>query len=271
MKTTAASFLEAKKSGRRLAMVTAYDFPQACIADACGVDAILVGDSLGMVCLGYPDTLSVTMDDMLHHLKAVARGTKNALLIGDMPFLSYQTSVRDAVLNAGLLLQQGGADAVKLEGGHRVLPQIRALVRAQIPVMGHLGLTPQSIRVLGGYRVQGREASSADALVAEAKELADAGVFSIVLECLPAGLAARIRDAVDVPVIGIGAGPSCDGQVLVYHDLLGLSDTVPKFVRVFADAGAACRQGLAAYVAAVRDGTFPDDDHSYLDRKEEEC
>ena len=264
MKTTTASFVRAKSENRKLAMVTAYDYTTARLADSCGVDAILVGDSLGMVCLGYPDTLSVTMDDMVHHTRAVSRGTHDALLVSDLPFLSCHISIRDTVLNAGRLIQEGGAQAVKLEGGSGVLPQVRAIIRAQIPVMGHLGLTPQSVNLFGGYKVQGRDAMTACQLLEDARRLADAGVFGIVLECMPAELAQRICESIPVPVIGIGAGAGCDGQILVYHDLLGVyTDLHPKFVKVFADAGATMREGLRAYVTAVRDGTFPGPEHAY--------
>lgn len=258
MKKTITTFQNAKVSNQRLTMVTAYDYTTARQVDACDIDAILVGDSLGMVCLGYSNTLPVTMADMIHHTRAVARGTKEALLISDLPFMSYQASVLDAVINAGRLVQEGFAEAVKLEGGASVLPQIRAIVRAQIPVMGHLGLTPQSVNALGGFKYQGRSEAAARQVIDDARRLADAGVFSIVLECLPAELADLIRQAVPVPVIGIGSGASCDGQVLVYHDLLGLfPDLKPRFAKVFAEAGQLVETGLNAYVQAVRDGSFP--------------
>ena len=234
------------------------------LADESGVDGILVGDSLGMVCLGYSSTLQVTMEDMIHHTRAVARGTSNALLVSDMPFMSYQVSVSEAVRNAGRLVQEGGAEAVKLEGGATVLPQVRAIVRVQIPVMGHLGLTPQSVNVFGGFKVQGRDRETARRLLEDAYRLTDAGAFAIVLECLPAELAAEISAAIPVPTIGIGAGADCDGQILVYHDLLGLyGDLHPKFVKVFADAGTITRQGIRDYVEAVRQGSFPGSEHTF--------
>lgn len=264
MKQTALTFRQAKEKGDKLAVVTAYDYSAARLADASGVDGILVGDSLGMVCLGYSSTLPVTMADMIHHTRAVARGTRDALLITDMPFMSYQASVSEAVRNAGRLVQEGGAEAVKLEGGTTILPQIRAIVRAQVPVMGHLGLTPQSVNALGGFKVQGRNPAVARQLIEDAKRLVDAGVFSIVLECLPGELAALIQSTIPVPTIGIGAGAGCDGQVLVYHDLLGLfEDMKPRFVKTFAEAGNLSREGLQAYVAAVRSGEFPGPEHTF--------
>jgi 3-methyl-2-oxobutanoate hydroxymethyltransferase len=264
MKMTISTFLKMKQSGNRLVMLTAYDYSSARLADSCGIDGILVGDSLGMVCLGYPTTLQVTLEDMLHHVKAVARGTSQALLVGDMPFLSYQVAVGEAIRNAGRLVQEGGAAAVKLEGGAAVLPQIRGILRAQIPVMGHLGLTPQSVHAFGGYKVQGREPAAASRLMDDARRLADAGVFAIVLECVPEELAREISQAVPVPTIGIGAGSGCDGQILVWHDLLGLSgEFKPRFVKVFADAGAAMREGISAYAAAVRAGEFPGPEHVF--------
>ncbi len=263
MKKTIATFQKAKASGERLALVTAYDYSTARLADASGVDAILVGDSLGMVCLGYENTLPVTMTDMIHHTRAAARGTKDALLISDLPFMSYQTGVRDAVINAGRLIQEGGAEAIKLEGGAAVLTQVRAIVRAQIPVMGHLGLTPQSVHVFGGFKYQGREEKAARQLIDDAGRLEEAGAFAIVLECLPAELADIIRQKVQIPVIGIGSGAGCDGQILVYHDILGLSgDIRPRFAKVFADGGQTAETGLKMYVAAVRHGDFPTSEHS---------
>lgn len=263
MKRTITTFQKAKTIGERLAMVTAYDYSMARLADSAGVDAILVGDSLGMVCLGYPNTLPVTMDDMLHHTKAVARGTKDALLVSDLPFMSYQTSVRDAIANAGRLIQEGNAEAVKLEGGATVLAQVRAIVKAQIPVMGHLGLTPQSVHVFGGFKYQGKEEKAARHLIEDARRLEDAGAFAIVLECLPAELAEVISKSVSIPMIGIGSGVGCDGQVLVYHDILGLSgDIKPRFAKVFADGAQTAETGLKSFVAAVRQGSFPGPEHS---------
>lgn len=264
MKRTTATFLEAKSKGKKLVVLTAYDYSMAKLADSCDIDAILVGDSLGMVCLGYKDTLRVTMQDMIHHTRAVSRGTKNALLIADMPFMSYQVSVNEAVRNAGRLIQNGCAEAIKLEGGSDIMPHVSAIVKAQIPVMGHLGLTPQSVNVFGGFKVQGRQFEAAKKLIEDAKRLEDAGAFSITLECVPAALSQKITEAVSIPTIGIGAGPSCDGQVLVYHDLLALfSDFRPKFVKVFSDSGESIMTGIKKYTEEVRSGVFPTEEHSF--------
>ncbi len=263
-KVTCADLLAAKRSGRRLVMVTAYDHPFARLADAAGVDVFLVGDSLGMVVLGHDSTLPVTMADMLHHARAVARARPRALVVADLPFMSFQVSPQQAVRNAGRLLQKGGVEAVKLEGGTRMLPMIEAIVRADIPVMGHLGLTPQSVHRFGGYRVQGRGEAAGKMLVREARALEAAGCFAIVLEAIPATLAAAITTALTIPTIGIGAGSACDGQVLVLHDLLGVNpDFAPRFVRRFGDIGRATRDAIAAYAAAVRAGTFPAPEHTY--------
>lgn len=264
MKKTVNSFLKAKKEGNKLALLTAYDYSTAKLVDASDVDGILVGDSLGMVCLGYSNTLPVTIDNVVYHTQAVSRGVKNALLIGDMPFMSYQVSVAEAVRNAGRLIQEGKAEAVKLEGGTRVIPQIRAMVRAQIPVMGHLGLTPQSLLSLGGFRVQGKNQEEAAKMIDDAKKIEDAGVFSMVLECIPAELAAKISEAVSVPTISIGAGAGCDGQILVFHDIFGLySDIKPKHVKVFVNAGEVMKQGITDYVREVKNGTFPGQEQSF--------
>lgn len=222
MKNTVATFKKAKEDGKKLSMLTAYDYSTASLLDAAGINGILVGDSLGNVILGYEDTISVTMEDMIHHGAAVARGAKNALVVVDMPFMSYQGSVYDALNNAGRLMKEGRANAVKLEGGMEVVPQIKAIVQAGIPVMGHLGLTPQSINAFGGYKVQGKDEAAAQKLLDDAKAIADAGVFAIVLECVPSALAQMVTEAVDVPTIGIGAGAGCDGQILVYQDMLGM-------------------------------------------------
>src|SRR3712207_5080091 len=228
MKNTVTTFQKAKNNGEKLTMLTAYDYSTAKLIDEAGINGILVGDSLGMVCLGYEDTLSVTMEDMIHHTKAVSRGVKNTLVVGDMPFMSYQSSVYDAVVNAGRLIKEGGATAVKLEGGATVIEQIKAIVNAQIPVMGHIGLTPQSINVFGGFKVQGKDEEKAQKLIEDAKKIEEAGAFAIVLECVPAKLAELITDAVSIPTIGIGAGAGCDGQILVYQDMLGMfSDMSP--------------------------------------------
>ncbi|MGE5606463.1 MAG: 3-methyl-2-oxobutanoate hydroxymethyltransferase [Bacteroidota bacterium] len=264
MKKSVTTFLKAKKEGKKLALLTAYDYSSAKLVDSCEIDGILVGDSLGMVCLGYKDTLPVTIEDMIYHTKAVSRGVENALLIGDMPFMSYHTSTHEAIRNAGRLVQEANAQAVKLEGGARVLRQVRAIVNSQIPVMGHLGLTPQSVNVFGGFKVQGKDKDAAAQLIEDAERLEDAGVFAIVLECIPGELAARITAAVSVPTIGIGAGAGCDGQILVYHDILGLySDVRPKHVKVFAEAGKVIREGINEYVEQVKNSTFPGKEHSF--------
>jgi 3-methyl-2-oxobutanoate hydroxymethyltransferase len=249
--------------GPPLVMVTAYDAPGARIADDAGVDAILVGDSLAMVVLGYDDTLQVTVDDMAHHVAAVARTRPRALVVADLPWMSYHLSVEDAVRNAAVLVR-AGAEAVKLEGGRRRLPVVQALLDAEIPVMGHLGLTPQSVHVMGGYRVQGQQVEAAETLVDDALALAGAGCFAIVLECVPREVAAVVTRAVPVPTIGIGAGPDCDGQVLVFHDLVGLEDRVlPKFVRRYGSLRADGVAAVAAFGADVRAGRFPADEESY--------
>lgn len=222
MKNTVTTFQKAKDNGEKLTMLTAYDYSTAKLIDEAGINGILVGDSLGMVCLGYKDTLSVTMEDMIHHTRAVSRGVKNTLVVGDMPFMSYQSSVYDAVVNAGRLIKEGGATAVKLEGGATVIEQIKAIVNAQIPVMAHIGLTPQSINVFGGFKVQGKDEEKAQKLIEDAKKIEEAGAFAIVLECVPAKLAELITKAVSIPTIGIGAGAGCDGQILVYQDMLGM-------------------------------------------------
>lgn len=265
MKKTVSTFIEAKSNGKKLAMLTAYDYTTAKIVDSCDIDGILVGDSLGMVCLGYKDTLSVTMEDMIHHTKAVSKGVTNALLVGDMPFLSYHISEYDSVKNAGRLVQEAGAEAVKLEGSANVLPQVKAIIKAQIPVMGHIGLTPQSVNMFGGFKLQGKEAEKARQLIEDAKRLEDAGVFSIVLECIPKELAGMITKAVSIPTIGIGAGDECDGQILVYHDMFGLySDVKPKFAKVYENIGNLIKSGVQQYVSEVHNGQFPDINHSFL-------
>lgn len=264
MKNTAVTFKQAKQENKKLTMLTAYDYSFAKLMDEAGVDSILVGDSVGMVCLGYEDTLSVTMEDMIHHTAAVSRGAKNALVVADMPFMSYQASVYDAVVNAGRLIKEGKAQAVKLEGGFEVTEQIRAIVAASIPVVGHIGLTPQSINSLGGFKVQGKSESAAQKLLDEARAVEEAGAFAIVLECVPAKLAERISREISIPTIGIGAGAGCDGQVLVYQDMLGLfSDFTPKFVKRFADAGTVVKEAFAGYIKEVQAGTFPAQEHTF--------
>ncbi len=270
MKTTAASFRQAK-GARKLTMLTAYDYTVAHSMDQCGIDALLVGDSLGMVMLGYPDTLAVTVEDMIHHCAAVARGAGSPLVVCDMPFMSSQRGVDDTLRNAGRLVKEGRAQAVKLEGGADFAPEIRALVRASIPVMGHLGLTPQSVNALGGYKVQGKSLAAAQKLLDDARAVQDAGAFALVLECVPAALAARITRELEIPTIGIGAGPDCDGQVLVWQDMLGMFDRVaPRFVRRFGAVGDAMRAAFSEYATAVRDGSFPAAEHCYSMEDERE-
>lgn len=263
-KVTVQTLREMKRGGEKIVVLTAYDHPTALIEDRCGVDMILVGDSLGMVVLGYENTLPVTMDEMVHHARAVARARPRALTVGDMPFMSYQSGAEDAVRNAGRLVKEGGLEAVKLEGGRRVESAVRGIVDAAIPVMGHLGLTPQSVHQFGGYRVQGRGARAADELIEEAAFLESCGCFAIVLEGIPWPVAERITAAVSIPTIGIGAGPGCDGQVLVVNDLLGMNEEfAPKFVKRYAELGRTMSEAFAAYIDDVRAGRFPDLDHSY--------
>jgi 3-methyl-2-oxobutanoate hydroxymethyltransferase len=253
--------IRAMKGKSRIGMLTAYDYPSARIADSAGADILLVGDSLGMVVLGYPDTLSVTVEDMLHHTRAVVRGTKMALVVGDMPYLSYHVSIEESVRNAGRFIQ-AGAHAVKVEGAKASrIRTIEAILDAEIPVMGHIGLTPQSVNALGGFKLQGKNADDARRLLDEAVALEHAGCFSIVLECVPTELSAMITDHVSIPTIGIGAGPSCDGQVLVYHDVLGMYDGhTPKFVRRYANAAQDLQKALEGYLEDVREGRFPDEE-----------
>jgi 3-methyl-2-oxobutanoate hydroxymethyltransferase len=262
-----------KRQGEKIVMLTAYDYPSARIADQAGVDMILVGDSLGMVVLGYDDTIKVTLDDMLHHSKAVARGTERAMVVTDLPFMTYQTSVQDAMRNAGRLLQEGGAQAVKLEGGAHMAETVRRLVQVGIPVVGHIGLTPQSINQLGGYKVQGRTPQEAERLLEDAIALQQAGAFCIVLETVPAPLAELITRRLAIPVIGIGAGAACDGQVLVWHDLLSyhtsfLTRHIPRHVKEYAQVGEDMRRAIEQYAAEVRDGSFPTQEQSFQMSKE---
>jgi len=261
---TVPKFVERKSGGLPLVVLTAYDAPSALAAEAAGVDALLVGDSLGNVLLGERDTLRVTVDDIVHHTRAVSRVRERCLLIADMPWMSYHLSPEDAARNAARLVREGGADAVKLEGGANRVNAVRAILDCEIPVMGHVGLTPQSVLAMGGFKVQGRSEAQADRIVEGARELAAAGVFSIVLEGIPVELARRITDAVDVPTIGIGAGNACDGQVLVYHDLLGLSPgKSPKFVRRYAALYEASVEAIRHWATDVRDGAFPGPDETY--------
>lgn len=264
MKTTVADFAKMKASGEKITMVTSYDYSTARLVDASGVNSILVGDSLGMVMLGYPDTLSVTMEDMIHHSSAVVRGCENALVICDMPFMSYQTSVYDAVVNAGRLMKEGRAGAVKLEGGVEFAEHVRAIVNASIPVCGHIGMTPQSVNTFGGFKVQGKTLDAAEKLVADAIALEKAGAFAVVLECVPAALAEYISEILTIPTIGIGAGVGCDGQVLVYQDLLAMySDFTPKFVKQYAQVGEMMKKAFGDYNREVKTGEFPSVEHSY--------
>jgi 3-methyl-2-oxobutanoate hydroxymethyltransferase len=260
----------AAKGERKLTMLTAYDYPTAKIVDESGMDMILVGDSLAMVVLGYEDTLGVGMPEMIHHTKAVTRGAKRCIVVGDLPFMAYQVSVQQAVENAGRLIKEGGAQAVKLEGGAAVVPQVRAIAQAGIPVQGHLGLTPQSAGQLGGFKVQGKSAQAGKQLIEDAQALAEAGCFSLVLEAVPAPLAQRVTRAVSIPTIGIGAGAGCDGQVLVLHDLVGLFDRfLPKFVKRYAELSKEMARAIAAFKKEVEDGSFPDPEHSFSMKQEE--
>ncbi len=264
MKNTVSVFQKAKSEGGKVTMLTAYDYTTASLEDAAGVDAILVGDSLGMVMLGYDNTLPVTMEDMIHHSAAVSRGTKRAFVVTDMPFMSYQTSVYDAAVNAGRLVKEGFADAVKLEGGVAFKEHIRAIVNASIPVMGHIGMTPQSVNAFGGFKVQGKSVADAKRLIADAKAVEEAGAFAVVLECVPAALAEYVTKTLSIPTIGIGAGAGCDGQVLVYQDMLGMyADFTPKFVKRFADIGEEMKNGFKRYIEEVKNGSFPSGEHTF--------
>ena len=264
MKNTVVTFRNAKRNNEKITMLTAYDYSMAKLIDESGINGILVGDSLGMVCLGYEDTLSVTMEDIIHHTKAVARGAKNALIVADMPFMSYQTSVYDAVVNAGRLIKEGRAQCVKLEGGLEVCDKIEAIVKASIPVMAHIGLTPQSVNAFGGFKVQGKDEEAARRLIEEAKSVEKAGAFAVVLECVPEKLSRLITESISIPTIGIGAGVNCDGQILVYQDMLGLfSDFTPKFVKEYANLGDEMKKAFASYINDVKDCSFPGEEHSF--------
>lgn len=264
MKNTVSTFREQKAKGEKISMLTAYDYSTAKLMDEAGINGILVGDSLGMVMLGYEDTLPVTMEDMIHHTAAVCRGAKNTLVVGDMPFMSYQVSVEEAVYNAGRLMKEGRCQAVKLEGGASVCPQIRAITNASIPVMAHIGLTPQSINAFGGFKVQGKSEEAAKKLLEDAKAVEEAGAFAVVLECVPAKLAELISKSISIPTIGIGAGAGCDGQILVYQDMLGLfSDFTPKFVKRYANVGEMMTQAFRDYIADVQEGSFPAPEHTF--------
>lgn len=264
MKNTSVTFKEAKLKKDKLTMLTAYDYSTAKLLDDSGINGILVGDSLGMVCLGYKDTLSVTMEDMLHHTKAVSRGAKDALVVADMPFMSYQTSIYDAVVNAGRLIKEGRAQAVKLEGGLEFKDTIKAIVNSSIPVMAHLGLTPQSVNSFGGFKVQGKNEETAKKLLNDALAVEEAGAFAVVLECVPAKLAEFISKKLTIPTIGIGAGVGCDGQVLVYQDMIGMfSDFTPKFVKQYENIGQYMKTAFKAYINEVKDGVFPAEEHTF--------
>ena len=264
MKNTVVTFQEMKEKGEKISMLTAYDYSTAKLEDEAGVNSILVGDSLGNVILGYEDTISVTMEDMIHHGAAVARGANEALVIIDMPFMSYQTSVYDAVVNAGRLMKEGRAGAVKLEGGVEVCPQIKAIVDAGIPVCAHLGLTPQSINAFGGFRVQGKTEAAARKLIDDALAVQEAGAFAVVLEGIPKKLAELVTAKLTIPTIGIGAGNGCDGQVLVYQDMLGMfSDFTPKFVKRYADIGEIMKIAFTEFIEEIQSGEFPGEEHEY--------
>lgn len=263
-KVTTRTFQNYKESGKKITMITAYDYSTAKLVDEAGIDSILVGDSLGNVILGYEDTIYVTMEDMIHHTRAVARGAKRALIIGDMPYLSYHTDVNEAVKNAGRLIQEGHAQAVKIEGGSEVIDVVRALVRAKIPVVGHIGLTPQSVNQMGGYLIQGKNAEDAKKLLEDAKLLDEAGVFAIVIECVPKEVSTKISESVSCPTIGIGAGNGTDGQVLVSNDMFGTySDKSPSFVKVFGNVGEIIKKATKQYIEEVENTNFPSDAESF--------
>jgi 3-methyl-2-oxobutanoate hydroxymethyltransferase len=263
-KLTIPDIVAMKNNGEKISMLTAYDTSFANMIDAAGIEMVLVGDSLGMVLLGYESTIPVTMEEMLHHCRAVKRGVKRALLVGDMPFMSYQVSKSEAITNAGRFLKEAGCDAVKLEGGTEVCDTVSAIVRAGISVMGHIGLTPQTASQLGGYKVQGKDADSARKLLQSARDLEKAGAFSIVLECIPAQLSEAITSAISIPTIGIGAGKHCDGQVLVTHDMVGMFEKfIPSFVKQYANLASQIKEAVATYNEEVKNGSFPDEEHSF--------
>ncbi len=269
-KVTISYLMEKKRKGEKITMVTAYDYPSAKMLDEVGIDTILVGDSVGMVVLGYESTLPVTMEEMIHHCKAVSRAVKRGFIIGDMPFMSYQVSVEKAIENAGRLIKEGGCDAVKLEGGSEVAHIVKAIVDMGIPVCGHIGLTPQRATMLSGYKVQGRDIETAKALIKAAKDLEDAGAFMIVMECVPDVLASIITKQVQIPTIGIGAGKDCDGQVLVYHDLLGMFEKfVPKFVKQYVNLASEIKRALTRFKEEVESGEFPKPEHAFHMNPEE--
>lgn len=263
-KITTTKLKEFKKRGQKITMLTAYDYNTAKILNEAGIDAILIGDSLGMVKLGYENTLPVTLEDIIYHTRAVARGNTNALLIADMPFMSYGARIEDSVMNAGKCIKDGYAHSVKLEGGKEIIPTIKAIINAKVPVIGHIGLTPQAINQLGGYKVQGRNSQTADKLINTAKELEEAGIFALVLECIPEGLAKEISEQIAIPTIGIGAGKYCDGQILVIDDILGMySDIQPKFVKKYADLRTQILRSVKEYIDEVKNKRFPSEEHVY--------
>jgi 3-methyl-2-oxobutanoate hydroxymethyltransferase len=269
-KVTIAELLQKKADGQKITMMTAYDYPTANLVDQSGIDTILVGDSLGMVMLGYESTVPVTMDEMIHHCKAVSRGVNSSFIIGDMPFMSYQVNTEQAVENAGRFIKEAACDSVKLEGGSEMVSIVKAIVKAGIPVCAHIGLTPQTATMLSGFRVQGKDAESAKQLIKSAKDLEDAGAFMIVFECIPDFLAARITRELSIPTIGIGAGKDCDGQVLVYHDLVGLFERfTPKFVKQYINLSPKIKEALIQFKTEVEEGTFPGPEHSFVMNKEE--
>ena len=268
-RVTIPQLTEWKKNQRKITALTAYDYTFARLLDESGIDVILVGDSAGMVAMGYENTLPVTMDEMIHYTRGVRRGVQQALLVGDMPFMSYHTSAEDTIRNAGRFIQEGGAEAVKMEGGSRVLDKISAVIQAGVSVMGHVGLTPQSVHQFGGYRVQGKNYLDARQIKKDGLDLQKAGVFSLVLEGIPMDLAAEITAELEIPTIGIGAGPHCDGQILVTQDMLGMNlDFAPKFIKKYGELGTAIRSAVQDYVDEVQSGGFPDEAHSYHLKKE---
>lgn len=269
MRTSVTDLKNKKNNGQKLTMLTSYDYSMATMVDAAGIDMILVGDSLGNVVLGYEDTLPVTMEDMIHHTRAVVRGSKKAMVVADLPFLSYHINNEEAVRNAGRLIQEGGAQCVKLEGGQERVATIKAIIDAQIPVMGHIGLTPQSVNQFGGFKIQGKDIASAQKLIEDARALEKAGVFSVVLEGVPAELAKKVTAELSIPTIGIGAGPHCDGQVLVVNDMLGMfPGHVPKFVKKFANLAPLIDDAIKAYIKEVSEGTFPAEEHCFAIKDE---
>ena len=269
-KVTIAELHKKKEMGQKITMMTAYDYPTGNLVDQAGIDTTLVGDSLGMVMLGYDSTVPVTMDEMIHHCKAVSRGVKSSFIIGDMPFMSYQINAEQAVQNAGRFVKEAGCDSVKLEGGSEMAPVVKAIVTAGVPVCGHIGLTPQTATMLSGFKMQAKDAESARQLMKSAKELEEAGAFLMVMECIPNLVAARITKELKIPTIGIGAGKDCDGQVLVYHDLVGLFERfTPKFVKQYINLGPKIREALVQFKTEVEEGTFPGPEHTFSMKEEE--